>query len=819
MDAFRSAIRRWTRRPGLAVTITLTLGFGVGAATTLYSVANAVLFRGLPWPDAERLVTVSGVPVLHDGGLPASAANAQLAWPDWRDLRSLGAFQEVAVWHPTFWAFGERRAEIVPIMFASSSFLSLLGARPVAGRLFMPDEDTEAGDVVVMSFETWQRRFGGRPDVVGEGVRLGHPSPNGRQMVCTVIGVLPKSFQFEGEAPEFILPSGAFPIFWRDSGRHNLRVLAKLKAGIAPEAAAKAVDSVLAEAEPDRPRSARVTALHAERAHRARIPLLLLSAGSALLLLVACASVAGLLLGEGRARRHDTAVRMALGAGKTAIRRQLLVDHLALGLAGGAVGLVLTAWLKPVLFAGLARHLPGLQPERLDPSVVAFALILAVVAAIGAGTAPSMMLAATPPLTMLSGGDRGSAGWRDLPQRAIVVSEVALALVLVVVASLLGETLFRLTTVPLGFEPRNLASISIAVTRPTDLSWSTDSSSPTDAGAGNRQGLEALATRLALEGRDLHTRGLLDRLVTVPGVRSAAGASVAPFGGVTPDEVDLQVEGHPPAEVYRSMRLMVTDSYFRTIGLAVLRGRAFEVADAWQGVVLVSAEFERAFLDGKGVGRRFSVMGASLPHTVIGVVSDVRAGRLYEEARPTFYRLNGMVSHLLVRTRGDAAPLLPAIRRAIADYDSRTVVTSATTVEQQLAQSLAEERLRAMLSSVLGGTALVLAAVGLYALSARRVLDRRRELALRVALGASQRNIRRLVFGDVAATVGLGVLAGAPLASAAGHLLRAHLFGVLAVSPRDFMLAAAVIGVAAFIATVGPAYRACRVDPMRVLRD
>jgi putative ABC transport system permease protein len=808
----RGSLKRWMRRPGLAFIAVMTLGLGIAAATAQYSIARTILFRPLPWPDAERLVTVFAV----RPGEPASGSattRLDLAWTDWMNLRALDYFDEVAMWHVTRYAFGDARAEIVPVMYASSSFFSLLGVQPVTGRFFTKDDDETDTNAVIISYEAWQARFGGRPGVIGETVLLGHRSQQGRQEPYTIAGVLPRSFQFDGEAPEFVLPAGTFSIFWRDPGRQLLRILARLQPGLSPETAAVALEPILRTGHIGTPRSAGVAGLYADWTRRTRGPLLLLSAGSALLLFVSCASVSGLLLGEGRARRREVAVRVALGADPRRIRRQLFLDHVVLGLAGAIAGLLMSAWLTGALIAVIPPHLSGPIAPNVDVPLILFAAVAAVVTAVMSGLAPVLLLAATTPLSLMAGGDQAGGGWRRFPQRAMVVVQVGISLGLIVAAVLFGETVYRLTAVPLGFEPNNLAVISTTVTRRTDLTW------PADSGTLDAHGLEGLATRQALQGRLVHTQGLIDRLLALPQVTAVAGVSEGPFGGMTRD-IDIRLEGRADERNERVSQLIVTGDFFRALGVQIVSGRAFEPTDAWQRVAVVSNQFARVYFGGDAVGRHFSIAGSSLaPYKVIGVVSDVRTGRLAGAPAPLYYSQGGFTSHVLVRTSTAPEALLPAIRRAIADYDPQVVVTSSTTAERELAESVGQERLRAALSSLWGGAALLLAVIGLYALSARQVMDRRYELGLRLALGASSRSIRRLVLLEMASTVGLGIVVGVPVALVLGHVLRAHLFGVSIASPHVFAAAAGVMAVAAFAATLLPARRATRVDPMITLRE
>jgi putative ABC transport system permease protein len=809
----RQAARRHLRRPGFALTVVLTLALGIGAATSAFSIAHNVLFQPSPWPHADRLASVYGVDHERRSN-PATAPtwnSLALSWPDWRDLQEVSAFEDLAAWHSLPMAFGEGRRELVHVFHVSASYLSVFGGSPALGRPFSRDEDISAGHVVLITHDTWQARFAGQPDVLDERVWLGHPSQNGRQALYRVVGVLPPAFEFSGPAPEFLLPTGLFPPSWREPGREMFRIVARTRAGVSSSSAATMVNAVIRGGDSTGKKSARVIPIVRERAARAAPTLGLLAAAASLLLLIACANAAGLLLGETRVRRGEMAVRAALGASRARMSRQLIVEHLLLGAAAAAAGLVLAIAFTGASAAFIGEQLAELHAPRIDFAAAAIALSLGILSAVTFGAGPAMVLLNARPSASLGDGTRSGTP-RVAGQRVVVAAQLALALVLVACAALLGETIARLSAEPLGFSPQKLAIVDISVTRPTMAPWTP---LPQDL---STSALETAASRRPVEGRMLHTSGLLEALEALPGIERAAGTSSAPFFG-TPIERQIVLEGSAPGSSLTATQLTITPGYFHTLQIPILKGEGFARTDHLDRGVMVSLEFERRFLDGNGIGRRFRFAGGTDALFVVrGVVGDVRVQKQGEDAFPAFYRMGGFVNQIAVRSTGDPAQLFQSVREAIAGHDPQVVVTAVTPMRHRLAASLAEERFRAGLSVVFGTAALILAAVGLYGLAMRSVIDRTPELGVRMALGAGPREIRLLVMRDGARTVTLGCIAGLPAALISGQLLRTYLFGVAPASPHVLALACGVLAGAALIAMLMPARSAGRIDPVAALR-
>ena len=473
-------------------------------------------------------------------------------------------------------------------------------------------------------------------------------------------------------------------------------------------------------------------------------------------------------------------------------------------------GLVLAAWLTPVLVAMGPVRLPGLEDVGINLRVAGFAMGLGLLTTLAFGLGPAAVLVSTRAAETLSDG-----GWNATPggrfrHRAMIAAQVGLTLVLLVAASLFGETMFRLRSQPLGFDPAGLAVVHLRFTQRPDW-WR---SPPALSRAGVEQDVQ---DRRAL----LYTTGLIERLSALPGVIAAAGMEMAPFGGEW-RILNVRAPGRSEDEEQSVQLHLVTEGYFQTMGLPVLQGRSFEPSDleSTAVVAVVSQEFERRVLDGAAIGRQF--MTRSTTYRVIGVVPNAKQREFYEEGLATFYAVPrgvGAIRNLMVRMSGDTVELIPLVRQTIQDYDSNLVITSTTMMEEVLAASLEEERFRAVLSAVFGGVALVLAATGLFGLAARNVAERRREIGVRMALGARPHDVRVLVLRDAWMTLGLGLMAGLPAAYGASQVMRSLLFGVSPTAPHVFLGAMGVLATVALVATLLPAQRASRIDPMLALRE
>ncbi|MEZ5319257.1 MAG: ABC transporter permease [Vicinamibacterales bacterium] len=826
----RYALRRWRRRPGFPIAATLTLGLGIGAATATFSVVDAVLLRPLPWPDADRLVAVHMVyPERRADPRYATTWNhATVHYPAWEALRRGASFEDVAVWHPPALSMtaDEARTELVEVMDVSSNFLPMLGVRFALGGNFQPADDEQESYDLILSYEAWQARFGGRPDIIGWSSPIAYASDT-HTPPWTIVGVLEPGFAFEGASPDVLRPIGGNARPFRTFFAGEFRTIARLAPGVSIEAASAEAAALIQASQPDVPLGGGVVPLVEEEAGPSARPLWLLFGAAGVLLIVACTNVAGLLVGEHRTRRHETAIRLALGITPGGIVRQLVVEHAMLAAAGAAVGLLLAAWLTGALVSLAPVELPRLDTVRIDWRIAWFAFGAGSLTLAAFGIAPALSLARTRAAEILADGGRESAPARHVAQRTVVATEIALAVILVVGASLLGETLFRLMSQPLGFDPTHVIVVSTRFTGsdiPPDFARGT-------RGAGSDGGRNAtsgptLAERMAAI-RLARTEAIVERLSTLPGVERAAAIGGPPFltrpasysfntAGLV---ATIRIDGRPPETPERLDVQSVTPGALPTLGVPVLEGRDLQAGDGPSAAV-VSREFERQYFVDGAVGRRFEfAMGSRRnAYEVVGVAADLKQSTVSEDPVPTVYAI-ASAPHFVLRTAVDPGAILPAIRAAVAEVHPQVVVVSTTTMEAALAGVIAAERFRATLSTAFALIALVLSAVGLYAVAARRVADRRREFGIRVALGARPSSLGALVVRDGLLTVGLGLAAGLPAALAAAQVTQSLLFGVSATTPHVFLGTSALLAAAALAATLLPARRASRVDPMVALRD
>jgi putative ABC transport system permease protein len=798
----RYAIRRWAARPGLAMTVILTLGVGIGAATAIFSVVDGVLLRPLPWREPHRLVSAYIVrdPWRTDPALSFNWNNGFLSWPNFRDLQKLNEFESVAAWRRTRLVAVWETGDVAQALNATSNFLTTLGTGPYLGRVFTTAEDDTASDSILISYESWQRRFGGADGIIGRQIRLD-------DVPRTIVGVLGPRFQYEGEPPEFLLPFGNLTAGER-SENYAYRVVARLAAGVSLEQAAGRAAAVLNGGQGRNARTSRLVTVPDDQLGQARAPLYMLFGASVLLLLIACANVAGLLLGETGTRRHEVAVRRALGAEPWQVVRLMLTESALLGIAGGLVG-VIAAWsITPVLVTLAPARLPRIDMVAIDARVLIFAVIVSGVMTILCGIAPSLAGASFPPLDVLRSG-RGLARFRSRSQRLIVSCQVALAVVLLAGAALLGETVIRLTSQPVGFDDQGLLAVGV-VPRQRSL-------------------VTSMPRRAQMEGE------LLARIRGLPGVESAAVTASPPFGQSFGSN-SIEMSGRP-GESLSAQRHIVSEGFFDTMRMAMLRGRAFEPGDAARqilnpavpgeesseslGVAIVSRELERRYFAGNATGQRIRFNRMWLD--VIGVAPDAKSRQYTDEAAPAFYIYSKQMPYIavgqfVVRASGDPLPLVASLREAVTRGDSQLAVTYVDTMREMMARTVANERYRATLSSAFGGAALLLAAIGLFGLLTRAVNERRREIGVRMAVGARPGDVVRLVMREGSALVAGGLLVGVPAAFVAAQLIRSQLYGVAPSDPHIFVLVCAVLGVVACGAMALPAIRASRTDPISTLR-
>ncbi len=825
MSDLRQTLRRLLGRPGWTATIVLTLALGIGADTTLFTYLCSALWPSLDAPRAERVVDLfSGT--AEDPDEPPS-------YPDWRDYRERSeVFERLAASRLFAASVVDRGASAFAWgTLVTGDYFPLFDKPPLLGRWLGPQDDRPgAPRVMVLGEPFWRRCFGADPGVVGRTVSL-----DGRH-AYTVVGVMPPGFQADGFPFSIYLPMARWRdvvtgLDRRDGGR--VAALGRLRAGVSREAAEQAVRAVARGLDESAPiGSPRRVSLLSATSLEARVgegtvdPLVrraeILTGVVGLLLLLAAANVANLLLARVLARRRELGVRAALGASRWRLVRETVLESLLLALAGGAAGAGLAwlgaRWLEPFLHesspVGFGSWGEGATILAFDGRMLAFALVLAVATAVLVSLAPVFVLLRGGPLEALrevaDGRSRGSRS-----RRLLVVAQVALALVLLVVAGLLVHSLASIDRVDPGFDTRGLFLASLYL--PEDE----PGASPAGAAGSPRQ-----VERFAEIAR---------RLAALPEVRSAGMVARPPlFGGSYPDRLTLDGDAEP----FPTNGDMVGPGYFETLGLAILRGRGFTTADGAgaPGVAVVNQTFVRHHLEGPlgggdPIGHRVTLGGDASPRDrgrsfeIVGVVADSRYSSLMDPPGSMVYYpaaqrpRKRMTFVLRSRTAAAEAGLGETVRRVLHREHPEVSVVELVPFAAQIRRSLFEQRLQVRLATAVGLLGLLLASVGLAAVVAYSVRRRRREIAVRMALGARLGDAVGLVLGESARLLAAGLALGLAGALALGRLLQSLLFGVAPWDPLTLTAGAAVLAATALAASWLPARRAARVDPVSVLKE
>ncbi len=792
MSDLRLAIRLMLRSPGLSLVLLGTLALGIGVNTAVFSVVEAALLRPLPYPDPDRLVTV-WQDLRAQGGPPDEwATPGNLS--DWR--AETRVFERVAAalnWTTSLTGSGE------PVgltgAHVTADYFATLGVPPALGRDFSPDDDRPgAARVVILSNIVWREHFAADPAIVGRVVVLGD-EPH------TVIGVMPAGF-----VPAII---GSAQL-WRpirlnmappSRGAVVLRVVARLRHGVSREQAQARMNLLARALEvryPDSNTKAGIAIIGLQERQTARIrPVLLVLFGAVgCVLLIACANVANLLLARAAGRRREMAVRAAIGASRTRIVRQLLIESGLVAALGGVLGLLVAQWTVASVLAFVPQ--PDLLPAEvpIDRASLLFTLGVSCVAALICGLVPAVEGGRANQAAALRDGARGTSGRAAFARRALVVAQLASALVLLVAAGLLGRSFLRLVSVDLGFQPRGLLTTEITLP----------------------------AVRYAEPSRIISFYDRLhDALRRMPGVRAAALTSILPFTG--DNDTSFEIEGRPtkhreseqPVAWYRA----VSADYFSTLRLRFVAGRDFMAHEPVPAVIVNETMARRYWPAESPVGRRLRVL-ENRWFVVVGIVQDIRhrgpsASPIVEMFIP-YDQLPERQMGIVLRADGDAAPLGRAVARTVQGLDPALPVRALEPLDALVADAVAQPRFVTTLLGVFATLALVLAALGLYGLVAWSVAQRTTEFGLRMALGALGGDVLRLVLREAFGLALAGVALGIAGALAVTRLMGALLFGV---SPADpLVFTATIVGLGLIVLAAGyvPARRATRVDPMVALR-
>ena len=786
----RVALRLLAKNPTFTVVVCLTLAIGIGGTTTMFTVVDAALLRPLPFPEPERLV--------WGWGKFPQGDRASISPPDFMDYR--GEARKLRVAAMTSFTrdtalSGEAEPESVGSTLASAGFFEVLGIRPALGRGFVPaDEQEEQPLVAVISHALWQRRVGGDSGALGRPIVL-----DGRPF--TLVGVMPAGFRF---------PTGtevwtSLPLVGPEAQIrrfHYLRLVGRLDGGATLAGAQAELDTIAARLAAEHPDSnqgwsVRLLLLRDQMVGPVRAAVLVLFGAMACVLLIACANVASLLLAKSASRRREMSIRAALGAGRRRLVRQLLVESVSLSLIGGAAGVLVAYWGVEGLRLLAPAGTLGMEQAAVDGRVLTFALVLSLATGVLFGLAPAREASRVDLCGAL--GERLAGAPRRRTRAAFVVAETGLAVMLLVGAGLLLRSMAELLRVDTGFDVESVLSATL---RLPDARYRTED-----------------------QVRSFTSR-LVEQAGALPGVRQVAVTSrlpMAPQGGDTYFTVEGEPEppqGKPNADIRA-----VGPGYFQTMGIRVLGGRDIASRDAPGApfVVIVNEPFARTYLSGNPLGRRLRIdMGRTLDAEVVGVVAGVRQYSLGFEPNPAMYMAMDQVPNslvnLVVRGGTEISPTASAMRTLVRGLD-RELPVEVVALEERVARSTADTRLRVGLVGGIASSAILLAAVGVYGLMAGFVADRRREIGLRMALGARVEDVMRLIFTEGARLAGAGLLLGIAAALALGRALSSLLFRIRPWDPLTFVGVATLVALVAAVACSMPARQAARIDPSRALRE
>jgi putative ABC transport system permease protein len=805
----RHGARLLLNKPGFTLIAVITLSLGIGAVAAIFSVVDAVLLRPLPYKEPERIALVQQhMPTLglHFGGVSAPEMLDYIAGNE--------TFAEMAGYGiNNLNLTGEREPLRIEFARVSPALFPLLGVAPLLGRGFSAEED-ELGKnrVVALSEGLWRRHFGADPNIVGRVVKLDEEP-------YTVVGVMPARLRFPptgaafANAVELWMPLALTDDEKRARRRDlNFNLIGRLKPGVDLEQAQANIAAVAARIERQYPDiyqgNVRITAtavgLAAAATQKVRLVVLMLFGAVGLVLLIACANIANLQLARAAARRKEIAIRSALGASPRRIARQTLTESLLLALVGGVVGSLIAAWALDLIVKFGPENVPRLGEVRLDPRALGFTLLVTLLTGMLFGLAPTLQSARVGLTEALNESGRASGeGGREGARlrNMLVILETALAVVLLVGAGLLINSFVRLLRTPPGFNPEG-----VIVARTT---------------------LPAARYPEAERGKEVYRRAL-ERIAALPGVQQVSVASALPLASDW--QIGIRIEGGGESEYYMTYGSWVSNDFFRAMGIPLKKGRVFTNEDRADTtpVVVINEAMARRFWPGQdAVGKRirwggWNPQGGWL--TVAGVVADVKFSSLEAESPLTVYMPVFQIPRIrrdaifIARTTADPSSLAAAMRREIAAVDADLPVYDVRTMNQVIAESVAQRRFTMGLLAIFAFAALGLAALGLYGVLSYAVTQRTREIGLRMALGGRRLDVLRLVVGQGMKMAMIGALAGLLASLALARLMKGLLFGVSASDPLTFIAVALLLTLVALVACWIPARRATKVDPMVALR-
>jgi putative ABC transport system permease protein len=797
----RYAARTQLKRPAFTVIAVMTLALGIGASTSIFTVVNAALIRGLPYKSSDRLYHVwESTPVQE-------FPKREFSYPDYQDYQKNSVFEGLAAYGGGGGILsGRGEPERVASPTASANFFSVLGVDPLLGRTFQQGEDVQGGPkLTVMSYGLWQRRFGADPNIVGQSLVL-----NGE--TYTVIGVLPASFQFALRPADLWVPYQPTQNQLTRRFMHGTNLIGRLKSDVSPEQAQAELTLIASRIEQQHNDShagikVRIVPLQEEIVGTVKPILFVLLAAVGFVLLIACANVASLLLTRSLARQKEVAIRSALGATRWRVMRQLLTESLLLSLAGGVAGILIAYLAVPAIIAVMPENqlnaMPFLKSLSIDGRILAFSFALSALTGLLFGLAPALQSSRLDLNGILKEGGRNSAaGVGHRLRSAFVISEIALAVVLLIGAGLMMKSMFQLLRVNVGFETDHLLTMTV---------------------------IAPMAKVTEASQRINFNQQLTERVQAIPGVVSAGTVNILPLNGgnTTRFYVDGQPLPPPGQEINANIRT-VNDKYFPTLGVPLLAGRMFDERDhleSTRAVIIGKSVADRVFPGQDPVGQRIRYSSVQVdPDTIVGVVGDINITGLDEALKPVLYypfRQNSSpVASLVIRTNIDPVALTSSVRNEVRNLEPEAAIFNVNTMDQMIAQTPASfmRRFPALLISIFAAVALLLASIGIYGVVSYSVSQQTHQIGVRMALGARRSDILKMVFrqGIVLALIGVG--AGVLAALGLMRLLSTLLFHVSTHDVVTFSTVAGTLFVVALIACYIPACRATKVDPLVALR-
>jgi len=808
----RYALRALRKNPGFTLVVMLTLALGIGATTAVFTVVDGVLLRPYAYPDMNRIVTL--LETTRRGQVMS------VSWQNFQDWRAANqVFEHLGIYRGTVMNLtgGEQQPERIFGSLASSDVFNALGLQPIAGRTFTAQEDEPAAPrVAIVSERLWRSHFGGDPSAIGGTIVL-NDEP------YTIVGVMPAGMRFPSRGTDVWVPLGVFiRTFPPDRGAHpGLAAVGKLKRGVPVERAAAEMDAIARRLERQYPMSnadhtVSLTPYAEQIVQNIRPALVTLACAVLFVLLIVCANLANLMLARADGRHRELAIREALGASRWRIVQQLLTESLLVAIGGGAVGALLAWWAVAAFVASRPSTVPRIDQIAVDGRVLAFTAIVSIAVGVAFGLAPALRASSIDLLASLRDAAHATPVGGRRMRALLVVGEIALALVLLVGAGLTIRSFAALTALDLGFDPSRVVTMRVSVPNaryPEAAQW------------------------IAFH------RDILDRVSAIPGVDAAGLNSATPLEGGG-SESEVRYEGQPPPraaseEATTCLFQAATPDYFRAMGIAFVRGRAFTAQDAAAAVpvaIVEEALARKFFPDADPIGKRIAFEfagghGAARPiwREIVGVVRHVRHYGLVREPDnlevyapleqlPIWFRDRRPNMTLFVRTPLEPEQIAASIRRVVAGVDSRIPVFSVLTMREYVGQATEQPRLNMTLLAAFGALALVLAAVGVYGVLSYLVGRRTQEIGIRLALGATRADVLRLVVGHGMALAAAGILIGLAGAWAITRLLGSLLYGISPHDPATFVAIAAALAAVAFAASYVPGRRAMRVDPMQALR-